>query len=626
MSNQTRYLAPDGKVYVLTTIGATEEELPQIGYDDLGNLQYFYYNSQEFHQLRIYNDDLQIQDLQAYIGDDGYWNSVQEWTLLPDAGVTVDRQKDLDLLRMHNKRIKLKVELLDSETYLVVDSLVGIITGYPSYEIDSESDIRRTCNVTLLVDDKSQMPVDFEKTWNKRMVELSCGIYDEDSSYTSARKDQYGYVWYKLGRMQMESGSTTLNATTQEIKLNLVDLMASLTEERGSQIGTSTNIPVTDQGVNIRTLLINVLGAFGVFKQYSISEFPDTLPYDLDFDIGIYPIEIFIKILSLFPSYEMFYDVDGIFTVQQIPTHISDPVDVGADVIDELLISETTNNDFSVIKNTTEVWGRVLECEYAGLSCTTSNNTHTYSGHNTNTYNVNIDSSITILSDGDTFSVIPNSNSVAGQYLKIYTTTIENNVSTNHNLGEYQLYYVSGNGIYSIIPAGEMKSGMAYSIRYFQNKFILEGELVVRCIVQEVNEEPPTSAKNYYKSVNNCNSVQWIVNEDSPYACTINPSTQRIDGEIKQVLHGGEYDDIYTIQLAYERAKYENWLRCRLQDSVTIDMILVPWMDVNQKIQYTSPVTGELGTWIVRSISYDFQNWTMSVNASRFYPSDPWAA
>lgn len=49
----------------------------------------------------------------------------------------------------------------------------------------------------------------------------------------------------------------------------------------------------------------------------------------------------------------------------------------------------------------------------------------------------------------------------------------------------------------------------------------------------------------------------------------------------------------------------------------------IPQMDVYDKIQYTSPVSGEVGTWLVKSISYNFQNFTMTVNASRFYESEP---
>ena len=90
------------------------------------------------------------------------------------------------------------------------------------------------------------------------------------------------------------------------------------------------------------------------------------------------------------------------------------------------------------------------------------------------------------------------------------------------------------------------------------------------------------------------------------------------------MLEGGEYGSISTTQLAFERASYENWLKIRVQDTVTIEMMLIPWMDVNQKISYTSPVSGEVEVLIVQAISYDFSKWTMTVKGQKFYPYYPW--
>lgn len=501
-------------------------------------------------------------------------------------------EKDIQLLKAHNKKVRMTVKLLDSVTYQEVDNLTGNIVSL-SYDKTYDSDIRTTCSVTLSVYDKSMINTDFEKTWNKRMVELFCGIYDAETS---------SYIDYSLGRMLMESGSTKYDATTQEITLSLVDLMASLTEERGSQVGSSTYIPATEQGVNIRTLLINIIQNFAVYKQYDICEFDDTLPYDLEFDNGIYPIEMLQKILELFPYYEMFYDNNGVFTVQKIPTKIEDPVDITNNIIDDLIISEGRSNDFSEIKNTTEIWGRELDCDYVSNSCILSGSV----------YNVDIDQSITTLEDGDKFSVVPNANSVANQKMNV------------QNIGEYDVYSENGMGEYIAINAGDMIANKAYCIRFYQEMFILVGELQIRCIVQEINAMPTNAAKDYYKQENNCDSVEWVINPDSPYACSLEPTTGRIIGEIKQVLDDGEYADIYSTELAYERARYENWLKCRLQDTVNIEMILVPWMDINQKIQFTSPISGDVETWIVQSISYNFDEWTMDVTASRFYPYYPW--
>lgn len=512
------------------------------------------------------------------------------WEQIEDQDMSDEMKKNIELLRCHNKLVQMKVTLLD-EHYIEVESLTGRIKGSPSYDVDADSDIRRTCSITLSIPAKDQIELDFEKTWDNRMVELSCGLFDWETKE---------YVWYKLGRMLMTSGESTYNATTQEVRLNLVDLMAMMTQERGSQIGETYLFRAGDV---VKDLIEGVVAENTVFAQTNVCEFEDTIPYDAESNQGDYAIDVLHLIFDLFPYYEFFYDTNGVFNVQKIPTKISDPVDIGKETIDDMLISERKSVDFSQIKNTTEIWGRTLTGDYVAVECITSGNK----------YQVTIGDSFTELVAGEKYTIVPLSDSVAGQTMQIQSTS------------EYGIYTADGAGItYTPIEAGAMKGGVAYIIRYFEEKFILEGELQIRCIVQEITEEPSESVKEAYKRSHSCNNVKWIVNPDSPFACRINPVTGSIQGEIRQVLTDGEYENIYTTQLAYERATYENWLACRQQDTVDIEMILIPWMDINDKIEYTSPVSGEVGTWLVKSISYEFSNWTMTVKATKFYPYYPW--
>ena len=501
-------------------------------------------------------------------------------------------QKDIDLLRSHNKRVRMTIKLLDSVTYMEVEQISGYVVS-SSFNKTNNSEIRVTCSLTLHIPDKDFIQIDFDKIWNKRMVELSCGLYDyENDTYRD----------YKIGRMLMESGNTRYSTTEQEINLNLVDLMASLTKERGSQIGTETYIPSAGEGVNVRNLIIDIIGAFAEYKHYDVCNFDSTLPHDLNFGIGIYPIDMLNEILGLFPYYEIFYDEDGVFTVQKIPTKVSDPVDIGTSIIDAMLISVSKTNNFSEIRNTTEIWGTEIQSDYVSTGCESSQST----------YVVTISDVFTAYVDGETYAMVPDVDSVLGQKMKIQT------------LNAYNIYYANGDGTYTAIPAGAMKEGTVYSIRYTNEKFVLEGEVQVRCIVQEITTMPSQSAQESYISENACNNVQWVVNPDSTYACRLEPTTGKIIGEIKQVLSGGEYSNIYSTTLAFERARYENWRKCRLQDTIELEMILIPWMNVNQKIQFTSPISNQVETWITQSINYDFANWTMTVEASRFYPYYPW--
>lgn len=515
------------------------------------------------------------------------------WNLIEESGVTASRQKDIDLLRMHNKLIQMKVSLLD-DNYAVVDNITGKIVGNPSYEVDSESDIRRTCTLTLCVPAKEQMELDFEKTWDNRMVELSCGIFDWETN---------DYVWYRLGRMLMVSGSSAYDAGKQELKFNLVDLMAAMTQERGSQIGETY---LFQAGDDPKDLIEAVVAENTLFNETDVCEFDDTVPYDASSAQGDYPLDVLRLIFDLFPYYEFFYNTNGVFVVRKIPMKISDPVDVGTTILDDALISETKNIDFSKIKNTTEIWGRAITSDYLAISCTTG-------GDDGSRYNVTIDETFTELVTGEKYTIVPQTSCKQGQTMKIQDTP------------EYGIYTADGAGInYTPVQADEMKAGVAYVLRYFEEMFILEGELQIRCIVQEITEMPSAATQTAYKEAHACNNVKWVVNPDSPYACTVDPLTGKIRGEIRQVLVDGEYENIYTTQLAYERANYENYLACRLNDEVELEMILIPWMDINNKIQYHSPISGDLTTWLVKSISYDFSNWTMTVKANKFYPYYPW--
>lgn len=588
MSNiyETIYVNEYGQLYQVDIPSLTD--IPEFGQDNDGNLIYRYNVEQTVNTFIISNNGILQSNLDLLsIDNNGRLSAEEVWTLIND---TQDQilQKNINLLRSHNKKLQMKVTLYD-ENYDDVEDLTGKIK---SCEFDKtlSSDIRDTCTLTLSLAAKEQIDLDFEKTWNKRMVDVFCGLfYVPDNQY----------IWYKIGRLLMSGGSTRYNATTQEVKLNLVDLLASLTQERGSQIGTSMLFLA---GSNVRNALISIISTYSQFKRYSICEFEDTIPYDLDVDIGSYPIDAINTILDLFPTYEKFYDSNGVFTVQKIPTKINDPIEIDSYIIDDMLISESRSVDFLEVKNTTEICGRELSGDYVAKSCTSSGDI----------YNVVIDETFTELVDGETYTIVPLTNSVTGQKMKIQNTQA------------YSIYIASGTGVYTPIVAGTMIANIPYVIRYFEERFILQGELKVRCIVQEITAMPSPTTQAAYKESNACDDVQWIVNPDSPFACWLDPTTGNIEGEIKQVLQGGEYEGIYTTELAFERAKYENWLKCRLQDTIEIETILIPWMELNQKIRFTAPVSGELETWIVQSISYNIKEWTMTIKASRFYPYYPW--
>ena len=96
-------------------------------------------------------------------------------------------------------------------------------------------------------------------------------------------------------------------------------------------------------------------------------------------------------------------------------------------------------------------------------------------------------------------------------------------------------------------------------------------------------------------------------------------------GVIRQVLCGGDYDNIMSDELALERAKVEIYWKCRLNDSLTLNIIPIPWLDVNIVVSHTPKDSTTQNKYIIKSYSVDYSSVssTMSVSMISFYPYYP---
>ena len=88
------------------------------------------------------------------------------------------------------------------------------------------------------------------------------------------------------------------------------------------------------------------------------------------------------------------------------------------------------------------------------------------------------------------------------------------------------------------------------------------------------------------------------------------------------VCAGDEYDNIYSNDLAEQRARYEIYLRSRLHDSITITTVPIYWLDVNNIIEFNVDGDSESSDlWMIKSIDTDFStSGTQTINAIRYYP------
>ena len=96
-------------------------------------------------------------------------------------------------------------------------------------------------------------------------------------------------------------------------------------------------------------------------------------------------------------------------------------------------------------------------------------------------------------------------------------------------------------------------------------------------------------------------------------------------GEILLSLAGGDYDNIQTYDQAKDRAEWELYNYSRMNDKIRLTSTVIPWIDVNQKIEYINEDAEISGIFIIKSVSMDLAvEGTMTLECIRWYDYDPW--
>ncbi len=295
------------------------------------------------------------------------------------------------------------------------------------------------------------------------------------------------------------------------------------------------------------------------------------VPNDIEIAQGGTVWNIVTQLRDILPRYETFFDVDGVFIYQPIPTGSGDPVIIDDTIWPNLLIDESINNDFESVKNYIEVYGRTLDPSYFSTNTVYSGSTLslTVADYPTNLTDNTI-VGFTTPSTGDisaTSAISLKMNSLASSLLHEYGT---NNLVTHL---DNDTYYVA----------------------YYNQGWYLMG-----------HQQPV--------------GIAYDDNPDSPFY--VNGSI----GRIRHVLYGGEYENITSDKMALERAKYELWKSTRLQDSITLTSIPNPWLDVNVLISHAIRGKSQenVAQYIIKSISTDYGiEGTQSINAITYYPLYP---
>ena len=125
----------------------------------------------------------------------------------------------------------------------------------------------------------------------------------------------------------------------------------------GLRNGSLTGVPyVIPQGSSVREAIITCLGLAG-FTKYVVEDCKrrdgnvQEVPYEIKIEQGGTVYDILTALRDILPQYQMYFDVDGVFHYEYIPTGEDAPVLLDDNVLPKIVQSESINPSFESVKN-----------------------------------------------------------------------------------------------------------------------------------------------------------------------------------------------------------------------------------------------------------------------------------
>ena len=260
-------------------------------------------------------------------------------------------QTDYDLVQLKSRNSRVKIEVLNFDFQTISSLEERTVSG--SISVDATADIRRTCNISLIAKNLQRtMTSSTGEIWIDKYIKVYQGIDDPRNNNTT--------VWWNMGIFLINNPNTVYNATSNTITFEGLDLMAKLTGRRNGQLpAIATLVPA---GSNIADVVKKTIVQLGGFKKYIVQDDGLEVPYDIKLDTGATIYDLLAELRDLYPNWEMFFDVDGVFHWQKIPQGSTEPVVINFNELrHSLVISESIDINFENVKNHIIVYGRLLE-------------------------------------------------------------------------------------------------------------------------------------------------------------------------------------------------------------------------------------------------------------------------
>jgi hypothetical protein len=548
------------------------------------------------------------------------------------SGSTYITEQQYSIVKQPYRELYCKVNLLNYQ-FQVVDDISGVVLS-DTWTISATSDIRRTGTLVILPDNDEAYKIQAgSKIFLDKYVQIYIGIKDETTDEI---------VYNNMGIYLINNPTHTFDSTNNSITLQLVDLMAKLTGLRnGNLAGYEYQLK---EGQDVKEIIVAVLAEVG-FNNYNIEideEDYQTIQFDMSVD-GTATLYDILKTINenQYINYQMYFDVDGIFHFNHIPSGKDAPVMVDDDIWRYAYISHEVTTNYEDLKNDIVVLGKTHTASKYSSDCALNNHTFTMSSASVKREKNHIKLAFTTPEnmmptvDGEQYYL--NLNNYGSYPLRTTLGSLHFRMLPNtyyvvrlQNFGRESLSLIGAQNtttytLKKALPLDDMGvtasdivgwyvSALAKSLneaRTENAKIVSYNEQnLTITLSKSINTDKAWTGRLCYMYNPNTTSTYWqFMGENQPRAeiKDENPNSpfyvNGSVGDIRIVLSGGDYDNISTNELAMERAQYELYTRCRLNDNLSLTCLPIYWLDVNWLVNITLPTENEVKPFIIKEIS-----------------------
>ncbi len=476
----------------------------------------------------------------------------------------------------------------------------------------------------------------------ERVTRIYGKVFDEYSRNASGSYfDTSSIHWYNQGCFSFSSNGFTYNSTTNTVSASCVDMVSRLNGDLAGQLaGQAHRI---DKKADINKSIEAVMKE-SEFSKYCIDYWSRKVPHDLDYDTGTTIWQMLTELRDLYYPFEMYFD-DDVFVCKEIPSGFNDPPVLDCDLFASLVTSdgESASVDYTSVRNVVEVFGATID---ADCYATPDNTSYDASTH-TLSLTVSADSAgfpagtsgsgPSITSDKKIAFRCPVTITQKGALNIIwsitYSSTLEDGsvqAGQTQKISKLFASTTDPDGNDNEQDATVMQGSKYYVIQFNATTscFYFIGQQQSHAMVKLVDTIPTAAEIAAQKEEENCDNLKFICVNDPNNIDDLYNSQMTVEkiGRRNKVLSGGDYEGYPPDARAMEVAEYELWKRARLTDGFSITILLVPWLDVNEKIEYAAKYLNSRTPveWIIKSISINLGEGTMSLSLSRYYPYYPY--